>query len=247
MEEILVDILVILYTWDRYEVLKPNLESMFRNPGMPFRLYAVENGSINSNLYGPDSGSKQVDLLVDYYKQNKIDILIMNKYNVGTHHAINQLQALAKIISKDPPIARPDFVFQSNDDMIFDDNWLKECYDTLLTLEDKEKVTIVSPFHCYTPLGTIAHGMATTKRVTYNGVTYEIKDNVSGNTWFMRAKTWMELFDWYPTNSPNEGGDWEKLSINSRAGYKCAVTPIEMAHHNTIATGKGKYNRSGHW
>jgi hypothetical protein len=241
------DILVILYTWDRYEMLKESLESMFRNPGMNFRLFVVENGSINSNLYGKESALKQLELLIDYYKNSKIDTLILNKINVGTHHAINQLMALARLISKDPEFKRPDFVFQSNDDMVFEDGWLKECYDTLLTLEEKEKVTIVSPFHCKNLQGIVVHGMNTIKTATIDGKTYEIKDNVSGNTWFMRGTTWIDLFDWYPTDAPNDGGDWEKLTINNKHGYKCAVTINELAHHNVESQGKGKYNRLGHW
>lgn len=247
VEEIVVDILAILYTWDRYEILKQNLESMFRNPGMPFRLYVVENGSINSNLYGPDSGSKQLDLLVDYYRQGKIDILIANKYNVGSYHAINQLMSLGRLISVDPVVNRPEFVFQSNDDMIFEDNWLKESYETLLALEGPERVTIVSPFHCKNLAGQVVQGMNTIKRVTIGGKTYEIKDNVSGNTWFMRGKTWIDTFDWYPTNAANDGGDWQKLAINNKLGNKCAVTVNELAHHHVDAQGKGKYNRAGHW
>lgn len=243
----MVDILAILYTYDRYEMLKQSLESMFRNPGMDFRLFVVDNGSINSNMYGKDSGFRQLDLLLDYYKAGKIQILTLNQYNVGTHHAINQLMCSARLMSKNPAISRPEFVFQSNDDMVFEDGWLKECYDTLLTLEQPERVTIVSPFHCRKLDGSLADGMGTIKTVTIDGKTYEIKKYVSGNTWFMRGTTWIESFDWYPTDTPNDGGDWEKLFINTRNGNQCAVTIKEMAHHIPDAQGKGKYNRQGHW
>lgn len=241
------DILAILFTYDRFELLKQSLESMFRNPGLPFRLWVVDNGSQFSEMYGEGSGAKQLKLLLDYYKKGKIETLLLNNRNVGCNHAINQLMALAKLASEDPKITRPEFVFSSNDDMIFEDTWLKETYDTYTTLENTENVRVVSPFHCYHPNGVIAHGMETIKRANHNGKTYEIKKNVSGNTWFMTGKTWLETFDWYVVNHPTEGADWQKLAILNKYNLRCAVTPTEMAHHSPEAAGTGKYNRLGHW
>ena len=240
------DILVILYTWDRYELLKQSLESMFSNPGMNFRLWVVENGSINTNLYGEDSGKKQLNLLINYYKNGKIETLILNQRTMDVHFSINQLMSLAKLTGTVSKVTRPDFVFQSNDDMIFEPKWLSECYQTLMDLEEPEKVTIVSPFHCYHPNGQLADGMQTIKRVTINDRPYEIKNYVSGNTWFMRADLWLDTFGLYPADQP-DSGDWQKSFINHNAGNFCAVTLLELAHHSPEATGKGKYNRFGNW
>ena len=51
--------------------------------------------------------------------------------------------------------------------------------------------------------------------------------------------------DWYSVNHPTEGADWQKLAILNKYGFKCAVTPKEMAHHLPEAQGTGKYNRLG--
>lgn len=239
------NILAVLFTYDRYELLKESLETMFRNPGLPFRLSVVDNGSIFENK-GLD-GERQLDLLLDYYKQGLIENLIFNSRNLGCNHAVNQLMAQAKLTSQNPKITNPDFIFQTNDDMIYEDNWLSISHDTLLTLESPEKVTIVSPFHCKHLNGAISHGMHTIKTVTYNGITYEIKEHVSGNTWFMRGSTWLNFFDWWPVHHPTEGGDWEKLFKNKSMGFKCAITPTELAHHAPDAQGRGRFNRLGHW
>ena len=87
------DILAILFTYDRYDVLKQSLESMFRNPGLPLRLWVVANGSQFSEMYGEGSGAKQLKLLLDYYKKGKIEQLLLNNRNVGCSHAINQMMA----------------------------------------------------------------------------------------------------------------------------------------------------------
>ena len=241
------DILVFTYTYDRYEVLKQSLESMFRNPGMEFRLWVLDNGSAFYNGFGEGSGLKQLDLLIDYYKQKKIERLIINDKNYGIHYPINEILALAKLTSQEPKIGYPDFMMLTNDDMIYEDGWASECYQTYMDLEVPEKVGLVSPFHCKNSAGNIAHGMQTEATVEYNGRRYEIKNNVSGNTWFARADTWLRIFDWYPTNSPTEGGDWSKLSKLNVAGKKCAITPREMAHHHPEAEGRGRFNRLGHW
>ena len=73
--------------------------------------------------------------------------------------------------------------------MIFEDNWLKETYDTYVALEFTEAVRVVSPFHCYHLNGAIANGKSI-KEFNHGGKSYEIKNNVSGNTWFMTGKTW---------------------------------------------------------
>jgi len=240
------DILIVTYTYDRYDVLKKSLDSMFENPGMDFRLWIVENGSAFSNMYGDDSGLKQFNYLIDLYKQKKIEMLILNNANLGIHHPLNQLMAIQKLHSNNPLIKPSEFTMITNDDMIYESNWLKETYQTFLDLE-KDNVAVVSPFHCLHPGGAVAHGMATTDRVMRNGRTYEIKKSVSGNTWFMKTKLWLEDLDWYRTDHPTEGGDWDKLEILWKKNLKCAITPEEMAHHAVEATGAGRMNRLGHW
>jgi hypothetical protein len=241
------DILVFLFTYDRYELLKESLRTMFNNPGMDFRLWVLDNGSEFSDLYGDKSGHKQFELLADYYKSGKIEFLMLNNRNVGCNHAVNQLMAEAKLTSIDPKITRPEFVLSTNDDMFYEDGWLKSCYDTYMALEEKERVKIVSPFHCKFLNGKYADWMHTVKTVNVDGINYEIKDYASGNTWFMRGTTWMDLFDWYIINSPTEGADWQKLEVLHKNNYRCAVTPKEMAHHAPESQGTGKYNRLGHW
>lgn len=235
------DILVIIYTWDRYEVLRQSLQSMFENPGLPFRLAIVENGSIRSNLYGPDSGSKQLALLMEYYKAGMIDTLILNHHNMGTHFAMNQLMSLAKLESQDPFVKQPDFVFQSNDDMIFEPNWLLESYNALIETEDypKGKIVIASPYHC------IWYGKEIPTLDTYKG--YKLLDWCCGNTWLMRGSTWLNDFGFYRTDTMNEGGDIDKLQICCNNGWHQVMTKVEYAHHAPEAMGQGKYHRSGHW
>ena len=239
------DILAVLFTYDRYELLKESLETMFRNPGLSFRLWVIDNGSIFENK--TLDGERQLNLLLEYYRAGKIESLILNPRNFGCNHAVNQLMAQAKLTSINPPIATPEFIFQTNDDMVYEDNWLLETYNTYMTLESTEKVTIVSPFHCKHLNGHISHGMDTIKKVNIAGTKYEIKKNVSGNTWFMRGATWIHFFDWWPVNHPTEGGDWEKLYKNTGMGFFCAVTPVEMVHHMPDSQGTGKFNRLGHW
>jgi GT2 family glycosyltransferase len=236
------DILVFTYTYDRYEVLKQSLESMFRNPGMEFRLWVLDNGSA---FFGP-SGVQQLDLLLDYYRHNKIERLIINDKNYGIHYPINEILALAKLTSEEPKVSYPDFMMLTNDDMIYEEGWLKDCYQTFMDCES-HKVGLVSPFHCKNSKGNLAHGMETNNTIEAGGRTYEIKRNVSGNTWFARTDTWLRIFDWYPINSPTEGGDWSKLSKLAAAGMTCAITPTEMAHHHPEAEGRGRFNRLGHW
>lgn len=241
------DVLTILYTYDRSELLEQSLETMFKDPGMEFRLWVVDNGSYFSSLYGKNSGEKQLNFLLDYYKKGRIEELILNNKNLGINHALNQLMAHAKLTSNDPKISTPEFVFTTNDDMIYESNWLRVCYDTLLALENDEKVRIVSPFHCYHSNGNLAYGMETIKTVSHSGQNYEIKRNLSGNSWFMRGETWLHLFDWYPTHHPTEGGDWNKLDILNKNNFRCAITPTELVHHAPESQGTGKFNRLGHW
>lgn len=240
------DILLVLYTYDRLGVLKQSLDSMFSNPGMDFRIWVVENGSYFSNLYGDSSGEKQLNYLLDLYKQKKIELMILNDKNLGIHHPLNQLMALHKLHSKNPLIQPSEFTMITNDDMIYEPNWLKDTYQTFMDLENDD-VVVVSPFHCKHPSGAIAHGMDTINKITRNGREYEIKKSVSGNTWFMRTKFWLEDLDWYETYHPTEGQDWKKLEIIWNRNLKCAITPTEMVHHSEAATGANLYNRLGHW
>jgi GT2 family glycosyltransferase len=238
---------ILLYTYDRYEVLKKSLDTLFWNPGLEFKLWVVENGSTFSNLYGKGSGKEQLDYLISLYEQGKIETLILNDRNLGIHHPLNQLMALAKLQSKNPKIEPPEFTMISNDDMIYEPGWLLDTYNTFMDLEATEHVAVVSPFHCKYPNGALANEMGTIKTVSHNGRNYEIKKSVSGNTWFMRTKLWLETLDWYRTDHPTEGGDWDKLNILWKNNLMCAVTPEEMVHHNVDATGAGKFNRLGHW
>jgi len=255
----MVDILAIIYTWDRYEMLRQSLQSMFNQPGMNFRLWVVEQGSYRSNMYGEDSGIKQLALLIDYYKNGLIETLILNQKNVGTHYAINQLMSLAKLELDTPTpsklavdlgfsnnavqwkIIKPDFVFQSNDDMIFEPNWLLESYNALIATEDYPggKVVIASPFHC------VWYGKEIPTLATYKG--YKLLDWCCGNTWLMRTSTWLDDFGFYRTDSLNDGGDSDKLAICTKNNWHQVMTKIEYAHHAPEAMGKGKYHRSGHW
>jgi hypothetical protein len=240
------DILLVLYTSDRYEVLKKSLDSMFANPGMEFRIWVVENGSYFSNLYGDNSGSKQLDYLLDLYKQGKIELMILNDKNLGIHHPLNQLMAIHKLHSKNPLVQPSEFTMITNDDMIYEPNWLKDTYQTFMDLES-DSIAVVSPFHCRHLNGAIASGMDTISTINRNGRDYEVKKSVSGNTWFMRTKLWLEDLDWYRTDHPTEGGDWDKLAILWKKNLKCAITPTEMVHHAPEAQGLGKMNKLGHW
>lgn len=240
------DILVFLYTYDRKPLLMRCLESMFRNPGMHFRVWLLDNGSYFSQEHGA-GGAEQLDAILDYYKKGMLERVILNNRNLGIHFPINQIMAQLKIQSENPPIYPPEFTVLINDDMEFEDGWLTECYQTFQALETTERVAIVSPFHCHYLSGALANGMETIKTVNYNGINYEIKNYVSGNTWFMRNKFFVETLDWYPVNHPIEGGDWQKLAILRAHDLRCAITPREMAHHMPEAQGRGEYNRLGHW
>ena len=65
------DTLAVLFTYDRYELLKDSLKTMFSSPGLPLRLWVVDNGSIFENK--STNGIKQLDLIIDYYKHNNIN------------------------------------------------------------------------------------------------------------------------------------------------------------------------------
>ncbi len=234
-------VLVILYTYDRYGVLKPSLESMFRNPGMDFKFWLVENGSAFSNLYGDNSGLKQFDYVLDLYKKGKIETVILNDRNVGIHHALNQLMALSRLQSGKPSISIPDYICYTNDDMLYEDNWLLDTYTALIDCADynKGKIAVASPFHC------VHMGSRIPPFDSYKG--YEIIDSICGNVWFMESNTWLDTFSWYPTDDPVEGGDWNKLNIMKKLGWHSVMTREEKAHHSEEATGCGKYNRLDHW
>lgn len=243
------DVLVVLFTWDRGAVLKECLASMFRDPGMKFRLWVVDNGSAFTNMWSPTSGLKHLNILMEQYLAGNIELLLLNDRNLGTCHAPNQLMALAKLTANAAKVRRPDFVLQTVDDSIFHSNWLPEC---VRTLEDCEgypegKVVIVSPFHCKHSDGTFAGRMGTVDNYKVGDRTYEIKQYVSGNTWFMRASTWLEEFGYYPTRKLKGGWDWAKLKLLADLGYKCVVTPEEMVHQHPEAIGSGKWQRSRNW
>ena len=129
------DVLVVLFTWDRGAVLRECLKTMYKDPGMDFRLWVVDNGSAFTNMWSPTSGLKQLDLLVDFYKKGKIELLLLNDRNLGTCHAPNQLMAMAKLEATAAKVQRPDFVLQTVDDSIFHPGWLAECHRTLLDCE----------------------------------------------------------------------------------------------------------------
>lgn len=243
------DVLVIVYTWDRGACLKECLKSMYQAPGMPFRLWVVDNGSAFTNMWSPTSGLKQLDILLNWYKAGKIELLLLNDRNLGGGHALNQLMAVAKLTARAAKISRPDFVFQTVDDSIFHPGWLAECYKTLLDCENypSGKVLIVSPFHCRHSDGTLASKMDTIERYGRDGRIYEIKQCVSGNTWFMRASTWLDSFSFYPTKRLKGGWDWAKLVVVKELDGKCAVTPEEMVHQHPEAVGHGRWQRSKNW
>lgn len=243
------DILVVLFTWDRGAVLRECLTSMFREPGLPFRLWIVDNGSAFTNMWSPTSGLKQLGLLMKWYKAGHIELLLLNNRNLGTCHAPNQLMALARLTAKAAKVRRPDFVLQTVDDSIFHPNWLPECVRTLKDCESypKGKVVIVSPFHCRHSDGKPARRMRTVDTYEVGDHTYEIKNAVSGNTWFMRGTTWLDTFGFYPTKRLKGGWDWAKLVLLKELGFKCAVTPEEMVHQHPDAVGSGKWQRSQNW
>jgi len=243
------DVLAFLFTWDRGACLRECLKSMYRDPGMPFRLWAVDNGSAFTNMWSPTSGLKQLGILLKWYKAGKIELLLLNDRNLGGGHALNQLTALANLTAQAAKISRPDFVFLTVDDSIFHPGWLAECHKTLLDCESypSGKVLIVSPFHCRHSDGTPASKMGTVDRYETNGRVYEIKQMVSGNTWFMRASTWLDLFGFFPTNRIKGGWDWAKLAIVKKLGGMCAVTPEELMHQHPEAVGRGRWQRSRNW
>jgi len=239
------DILAVFCTYDRLGVLKPCLETMAADPGLPFRLWIVDNGSAFANMYGPESGHEHLDFLIEWYRQGHIEKLIINDANQGIYFSFNVLMALAKLSSKNPKIKIPEFIYLACDDMIYEPNWLAECYQTLLDCEKypKGKTVIVSPFHCQDSDGTVKPKMGTIDTYTVGNRTYEIKHMVSGNTWFMRSSIWLDFMNFYPVTDPIRQGDWTKLRMLHSAGYRCTVTPSEMAHHNLLATGYRTYDR----
>lgn len=243
------DILVVLFTWDRGAVLKECLRTMFDSPGMEFRLWVVDNGSAFTNMWSPTSGLKHLEILLKWYRKGNIELLLLNNRNLGTCHAPNQLMALAKLTAKAAEVRCPDFVLQTVDDSIFHPNWLPECVKTLEDCESypEGKVVIVSPFHCKHSDGTPAGRTKTIDRYVVGDRTYEIKGMVSGNTWFMRASTWLDTFSFYPTKRLKGGWDWAKLKLLEELGYKCAVTPKEVVHQHPEAIGNGKWQRSRNW
>lgn len=232
-------------TYDRLGVLRPSLESMREDPGLPYRLWVIDNGSAFTNLYSPTSGIEHLDFLVDWYKKGHIERLILNQKQQGIYFSFNVLMALAGLESEQPLISKPDFIFLTCDDMLYEPGWLAECHRTLLDCEPypKGKVVVVSPFHCQDSDGTVKHRMETLDTYEVKKRTYEIKHCVSGNTWFMRTSIWLDFMSFYPVTHPYRQGDWAKLRKLHRAGYYCAVTPQEMAHHNLEATGHRTYDR----
>jgi len=244
-----VDVLVVVFTWDRGALLQECLRTMYEDPGMPFRLWVVDNGSAFTNMWSPTSGLKHLDVLLKWYKRGKIELLLLNDRNLGTCHAPNQMMALAKLTAKAAKVSRPDVVLQTVDDSLFHPGWLTECHRTLLDCEEypEGKVMIVSPFHCKHSDGKTARRMETIDRYCVGERTYEIKRMVSGNTWFMRASTWLETFDFYPTERLKGGWDWAKLEIVKQLGGFCAVTPREMVRQHPESVGKGTWQRSRNW
>lgn len=243
------DVLVILFTWDRGAVLKECLTTMHQDPGMNFRLWVVDNGSAFTNMWSPTSGLKHLDILLDWYKRGKIELLLLNDRNLGTCHAPNQLMAIAKLTAAAAKVSPPDFVLQTVDDSIFHPGWLTECHRTLLDGESYPggEVLIVSPFHCRHSNGRQAAKTKTIDRYEVAERTYEIKQYVSGNTWFMRGSTWLDTLSFYPTKRLKGGWDWAKLVLVKELGGKCAVTPDEMVHQHPEAVGSGKWQRSKNW
>jgi len=243
------DVLVVLFTWDRGAVLKECLKTMYREPGMEFRLWVVDNGSAFTNMWSPTSGIKHLDILLEWYRRGKIELLLLNKRNLGTCHAPNQLMAVAKLTAVAAKVSRPDFVLQTVDDSIFHPGWLTECHRTLLDCESYPggRVLIVSPFHCKHSNGRTHAKVTTIDRYQVAGRTYEIKQCVSGNTWFMRGNTWLDTFSFYPTERLKGGWDWAKLRVVKQMEAKCAVTPDEMVTQHPEAVGTGKWQRSKNW
>ena len=243
------DVLVVLFTWDRGAVLRECLKTMYKDPGMDFRLWVVDNGSAFTNMWSPTSGIKHLDILLEWYRRGKIELLLLNKRNLGTCHAPNQLMAVAKLTAVAAKVSRPDFVLQTVDDSIFHPGWLTECHRTLLDCESYPggRVLIVSPFHCKHSNGRTHAKVTTIDRYQVAGRTYEIKQCVSGNTWFMRGNTWLDTFSFYPTERLKGGWDWAKLRVVKQMEAKCAVTPDEMVTQHPEAVGTGKWQRSKNW
>lgn len=232
-------------TYDRLGVLRPSLESMRKDPGLPFRLWIVDNGSAFTNLYSPTSGVEHLDFLVSWYKQGYIERLILNRKQQGIYFSFNVLMALARLSSENPEVNIPEFILLTCDDMLYEPGWLTECHRTLLDCEKypKGRVVVVSPFHCQDSDGTVKRRMETIDTYRLGERTYEIKYLVSGNTWFMRASTWLDFLGFYPVTHPYRQGDWAQLRKLHKAGFFCAVTPEEVVHHNTEATGHRTYDR----
>lgn len=243
------DVLVVLFTWDRGACLKTCLETMHQDPGMPFRLWVVDNGSAFTNMWSAASGRKHLDILMRWYLEGRIELLLLNDRNLGTCHAPNQLMALAGLEASAAGVHRPDFVFQTVDDSVFHPGWLSECHQTLVDCEGYPggPSLIVSPFHCRHSDGRVARRMETIDRYQVGEREYEIKRMVSGNTWFMRAGTWLDVFGPYPTGRLKGGWDWDKLVLLGQVGGTCAVTPTEMVHQHPESVGQGRWQRSRNW
>jgi glycosyltransferase involved in cell wall biosynthesis len=239
------DILVAFCTYDRLGVLKPSLETMMQDPGLPFRLWVIDNGSAFTNMYSSTSGLEHLDFLVRWYKQGNIERLILNHTQQGIYFSFNVLIALAQLRSDNPRVEIPEFIFLTCDDMLYEPGWLAECHRTLLDCEayPKGKVVVVSPFHCQHSDGVGVPCMGTVDTFEIGERTYEIKHRVSGNTWFMRASTWLDFMGPYPVAHPYRQGDWTQLQKLHEAGFFCAVTPKESVHHNVEATGHRAYDR----
>lgn len=246
------DVLVVIWTWDRGACLKACVESMRADPGMEFRLWIADNGSARTNMWSETSGLKQLALLMDWHKRGIIETLILNDRNRG-NHALNQLLALGGLTAPSLGVHRPDFVFQTVDDSIFEPGWLAACHRTLLDCETypEGKCLVVSPFHCRHSNGQVARRMETVDTYETGGRTYEIKRGVSGNTYFMRADTWLDEFAPYPTKKIKGGWDWACLAKVQDLGGTCAVTPEEMVTQHPEAVGqgvnRGRWQRSRNW
>jgi len=241
------DVLVVIWTWDRGACLKACVESMREDPGMEIRLWIADNGSARTNMWSKTSGLKQLQLLVEWHKAGLVETVILNDRNRG-NHALNQLHALAGLTAAAPGVSLPDFVVQTVDDSIFHPGWLAECHQTLLDCESYPdgECLVVSPFHCRHSDGRAARRTKTIALYPVGDRTYEIKQCISGNTWFMRGGTW-DLFAPYPTKRLKGGWDWASLEVIRELGGTCAVTPEEMVHQHPEAVGTGRWQRSRNW
>jgi len=219
---------------------------MLHQPGMPFRLWVEDSNSAFTSENG--IRCEQIELLLELYDQGHIERLILSSANTGHSHPLNLMMAMAGLSCEHADIKPPDYVFETSDNMLYKDGWLKSCYDTIIDCEQYgRKITIVSPFHCKNSNGRVAPSMDTENLFTIGDRSYEIKKWVSGNTWFVTGDTWLNFFGFYPTKQPSAGRDWSKLRMLRDAGHKCAVTPEEMAYKHPDATAGGQYDVRGHW